>query len=80
MKAKLQAAKEKVHVGKKYTHYKSPDKPYLILQIALLEATEEPCVVYQALYGDELIWVRPLESFLGVVDHAGKTVPRFQLQ
>ena len=75
---KLKQAQEKVRTGEKYAHYRSPEKPYVVLSVALLEATEEPCVVYQALVGDQLIWVRPLHSFLEQVESSGKMVARFQ--
>lgn len=75
---KLQKAQEKIRVGERYAHYRSPEKPYIVLSVALLEATEEPCVVYQATVGDPLVWVRPLHSFLEQVELSGKMVARFQ--
>ena len=36
-------------------------------------------MVYQALYGDFGLWVRPLEMFCGTVELDGETVPRFAL-
>lgn len=73
----LENASRSVRVGGTYVHYRSADKPYKILNVALLEKDEEPCVVYQALYGEKLIWVRALSKFLESVDHEGKKVPRF---
>jgi hypothetical protein len=75
---KLKAAREQIQVGQKYAHYRSKDKAYLVLQIALLEAEVEPCVVYQDLHDLNLIWVRPLKSFCETVEASGKMVPRFQ--
>ncbi len=74
----LRDSEKKVRVGGTYVHYRSPDKPYVVLHVALLEADEEPCVVYQALYGDRLIWVRSLSKFLDLVDSEGQKVPRFK--
>ena len=38
----------------------------------------EELVVYQGLYGDNPIWVRPLDMFLEKVVINGKKVPRFK--
>ncbi|RJO61921.1 DUF1653 domain-containing protein [candidate division WS5 bacterium] len=45
-----------------YEHYKG--KRYNILGVALHSETLEELVVYQALYGEGLTWVRPLDMFL----------------
>jgi hypothetical protein len=72
-------ASEKVKVGGIYTHYKGADKRYKVLHFSSLEATDELCVVYQALYvpGD-LSFVRPVSVWLETVEWEGKTVPRFK--
>lgn len=44
-----------------YAHYKGPF--YKVLDVATHSETEEPMVVYQALYGDKGMWVRPLSMF-----------------
>ena len=46
-----------VVIGGKYEHYKG--KPYRVLAIAKHSETLEEMVVYQALYGEMGIWVRP---------------------
>ena len=61
-----------------YRHYKG--NMYKALYVALHTETEEPLAIYQALYGDEKIWARPLEMFLDeVVLSDGSVVPRFEL-
>ena len=40
----------------------------------------EQMVVYQALYGEQGIWVRPLAMFLEDVTIEGETKPRFALE
>ena len=66
-----------VDVGATYAHYKDPTKHYKVLKIGVLEATEEPCVIYQALYGSRMTWVRPLSSWLEPVPTEKGNVPRF---
>ncbi len=62
--------------GAKYRHFKG--KEYLVLYIAKHSETLEDMVVYQALYGERGIWVRPLEMFLEKVEVDGEMVERFQ--
>ena len=73
--AELAAAAEKVEVGATYRHYKQLD--YTVLQLAINEGDNEITVVYQAKYGAELIFLRPLSSWLATVEYEGKTTPRF---
>jgi len=63
-------------IGKKYKHFKG--KEYLVLHIAKHSETMEELVVYQALYGETGIWVRPLHMFLEQVIIDGKKVSRFK--
>jgi len=70
-------AKKKVKVGAHYYHFKNPDKLYLIEQIGLLEETEEVCVVYKALYGEKIVWIRTLENFLSKKETEKGEVVRF---
>ena len=60
-----------------YEHYKK--NRYKILAIARHSETLEELVVYQALYGELGIWVRPVAMFLENVSVDGKLVPRFKL-
>ena len=65
-------------LGGIYRHYKG--NMYKALYVALHTETEEPLAIYQALYGDEKIWARPLEMFLDeVILSDGSVVPRFEL-
>ncbi len=58
-----------------YEHYKK--QYYQVLGLAKHTETEEELVVYRALYGAKLLWVRPLKMFLESVTLGGKSVPRF---
>lgn len=66
----------KLKIGKKYRHFKG--KEYLVLHIAKHSETLEELVVYQALYGEKGIWVRPLDMFLEQVEVNGVLVNRFE--
>jgi len=59
----------------KYKHYKGGE--YSVIGVAKHSETLEDLVVYKALYGEELIWVRPLKMFLEEVEVDGKKIPRF---
>lgn len=55
-----------INVGKEYLHFKG--NKYLVLAIAKHSETDEPYVVYKALYGDHEIYVRPYAMFASEVD------------
>lgn len=60
----------------KYRHYKG--KEYEVVGVARHSETLEELVVYQALYGNHDLWVRPLKMFTEEVEIDGKKVPRFE--
>lgn len=60
----------------KYEHYKG--NKYKVLSVARHSETLEELVVYQALYGERGIWVRPLGMFLEKVKVNNKLIPRFK--
>lgn len=61
--------------GKIYKHYKGNE--YKVLAIAKHSETLEDMVVYQALYGEGEIWVRPYSMWNEEVVLGGKKVKRF---
>ena len=64
------------HAGKKYRHFKGNE--YILLHLAKHSETEEEMVVYQALYGDMGVWVRPKSMFFEKVEINGKLENRFK--
>lgn len=59
----------------RYRHFKG--KKYRLLCVASHSETLEPMVVYQALYGEGGVWVRPAAMWDETVLHEGKEVRRF---
>lgn len=58
-----------------YRHYKG--NRYQVLYLAKHSETLEEMVVYQALYGECGIWVRPASMWNETVEYQGKQVKRF---
>ena len=58
-----------------YRHYKG--NAYRVTGLARHSETLEPVVVYQALYGEHGLWVRPAAMFVETVEVGGKRMPRF---
>ena len=59
-----------------YEHYKK--KRYEVLGVVIHSETLEELVLYKALYGKKLMWVRLLDMFLGSVEVDGEVKPRFR--
>ena len=59
----------------RYRHYKG--REYRVVGLARHSETLEPLVVYQALYGEHGLWVRPAAMFLESVETAAGNEPRF---
>lgn len=66
--------KNPVKIGR-YRHFKGNE--YRVLYNANHSETLEPIVVYQALYGEQGIWVRPLNMWNERVVRDGYDGPRF---
>ena len=63
-------------IGKYYRHFKG--KLYRVLHIAKHSETLEDIVVYQAMYGEKGIWVRPKSMFEEEIERDGRTFRRFE--
>lgn len=59
-----------------YRHFKGNE--YLLIDVAKHSETEEPMVVYRALYGDCSLWVRPASMWTEQVERPGYKGPRFK--
>lgn len=77
LKSEIDRAKQSVAIGSQYTHYKDQTKRYTVLDIAVLEWNDEPCVIYRADYQEHLTFVRPVENWLDTVIVDGIEVSRF---
>ena len=60
----------------RYRHFKGNE--YEVLGVARHSETLEDMVVYQALYGDRGVWVRPAAMWSEEVERDGYRGPRFQ--
>lgn len=58
-----------------YQHFKG--NYYNVIDVARHSENQQKLVIYQALYGDKGIWVRPLSMFTEQVERDGKTIDRF---
>lgn len=56
-----------IQINRVYKHFKGDY--YLVVDIGTYSETLEKCVIYRKLYGDGSLWIRPLDDFLGEVDH-----------
>ncbi len=60
----------------RYRHFKGNE--YEVIGIARHSETEEPLVVYRALYGEHGLWVRPADMWNEQITRDGKTFRRFE--
>lgn len=59
----------------RYRHFKGGE--YQVLFTARHSETQEPMVVYRALYGEGGLWVRPAAMWAEPVERDGYSGPRF---
>jgi len=73
----LENAKNQVAVGAKYYHYKDTEKYYTVTGLIIWEPTDEVIVKYTMDEHPEIEFVRPLTTWLEVVEWDSKQVLRF---
>jgi len=61
-----------------YRHYKG--NTYQVIGLVRHSESLDKLVLYKALYGEQELWVRPLEMFQDTVVHEGQRIPRFTYQ
>ncbi len=66
---------QSISIGR-YRHFKGNE--YEVIGIARNSETQEPMVVYKALYGDGSIWVRPADMWNETIERDGKKYKRFE--
>ena len=64
-------------IGRDFRHYKG--KRYRLLGLAPHSETLEPMAVYQLLYGDFGLWVRPAKMFFEEIEVDGRRARRFEM-
>lgn len=79
LEERLSAARQLIPPGSRWTHYKKPDDvPYEVVELGLLEGTEETVVMYRK-PGNAVAWVRPAAQFLAEVRQGvDAPIPRFK--
>lgn len=71
----FEVAKRAILPGR-YRHFKGNE--YEVIDIARHSETDEPMVVYRALYGEGGLWVRPASMWNETITRGGKTFKRFE--
>lgn len=60
----------------RYRHFKGGE--YRVIGIARHSETREEMVVYEALYGEGGLWVRPASMWNEEIERDGKKIKRFE--
>ena len=72
----------RLELNRVYKHFKGD--LYLVLDVAINTETDKKMVVYRALYGENILYVRDYDMFISEVDHVKypdvKQKYRFELQ
>ncbi len=75
LKQNLKQAEETVVTGATYRHYKGHN--YRVAGLAIWEATNEIVVIYEALYVEDMKFVRPVNEWTEEIKYEGRRVRRF---
>jgi len=78
LKDLLEKAKKEITIGGRYVHYKTSLHTYIVKDVVIFEATNEPYVVYQAEYGEEITFARAASVWVEKVKWQNSFMPRFK--
>lgn len=70
--------KDKIEIGRIYIHYKNDDSSYTVKGLVVIQSLQVIGVLYQENVGPKLTFVRPASEWLEMVEHNGRSVPRFR--
>jgi hypothetical protein len=73
---RLNKANQQIEIGARYRHSKT-GAIITVLDIALLEASEQPAVIYRHEEGAKLVWVRAVDVFMSLDEIDGQKIPKF---
>lgn len=74
----IEKAKNDIELGAFYTHYRDLKTTYKVIGFGIIEATEEPSVLYQRTQQtDPITWIRTVKSWLEPAIQDNRQVTRF---
>ena len=74
----IEEAEKLVAIGGNYSQNKYPENTYKVISLGFFESTDEICVIYQAMYDPALVFIRPLVSWLEIIELDGREISRFE--
>jgi hypothetical protein len=73
---RIDKANQQIEIGARYSHSKT-GAIVTVLDIALLEDSEQSAVIYRHEEGAKLVWVRAVDVFMSLDEIDGQRVPKF---
>lgn len=79
LRNEIEEGKKQVPIGSFWSHFKNPDKYYEIVDIVVMEETDEVGVAYRSTFEPTkgVTFVKPLEEFLSYKETENGKVKRF---
>ncbi len=81
LRKEIEEGKKQVPVGSLWGHFKNPDKYYKIVDLVIIEETDEVGVLYKSTFEPTkgIIFLKTLESFLSYKETEEGKVKRFTI-